>query len=230
MCKAFSCIVIRDKKVIWEAGKDSHEDLISKGKLQDNTNDPDKMKFARAEIVPDNKEKYPYLYPEKPWKFQVDERITPTWLNEEHEKLAWGAFNQWKAQVYTFNYQGARKPFNPLTKLHKPTDVDIANLKKWDSVRASVRDLVGASVRDSVWDSVGDSVWTSVWDSVWAYCGSFFPNIQEWKYIKHKKGTYPFQPCVDLWLAGFVPSFDGSVWRLHSGKKAKVVYEWNPKE
>ena len=35
----------------------------------------------------------------------------------------------------------------------------------------------------------------------------------------------PFQPAIDLWEAGFVPSFDGKVWRLYAGKDAQIVYE-----
>ncbi len=97
-----------------------------------------------------------------------------------------------------------------------------------DSVQASVWDSVGASVGDSVWDSVRDSardsVWDSVWDSVRAYIGSIFPNIKKWKYAPKTEG-YPYQSCIDLWKRGFVPSYDGKVWRLHSGKDAKIVYE-----
>jgi len=101
----------------------------------------------------------------------------------------------------------------------------------WASVWDSVGDSVGASVRDSVWDSVGASVWASVRDSVgdsvrdsvWAYFGSLFPNIQRWKYIEHEDGIYPFQPAVDLWKMGIVPSFDGNVWRLHSGEDAHII-------
>ena len=99
----------------------------------------------------------------------------------------------------------------------------------WDSVRAlvgaSVRALVGDSVRASVGDSVGASVGASVWDSVGAYIGSLFPNIGQWKYVTHRKGEYPFQPAVDLWKRGFVPSYDGKKWRLHSGAKAKIVWK-----
>jgi len=104
----------------------------------------------------------------------------------------------------------------------------------WDSVGDSVWDSVWASVRASVWDSVwasvGDSVGDSVWDSVWAYIGSLFPNIKKWKYIYHKEGVYPYQSAVDLWYSGFVPSFDGKIWRLHSGRKAKVVFEISKKD
>ena len=99
----------------------------------------------------------------------------------------------------------------------------------WDSVGASAWASVGASVRDSVWDSVGDSVWdsvgASVGASVWAYIGSLFPNITGWKCAPKTDG-YPYQPCVDLWKRGFVASFVGKVWRLHSGPKATIVYEW----
>ena len=56
-------------------------------------------------------------------------------------------------------------PFNQVF-IKKPTQKDIENLKKWDSVRASVWDSVRGSVWDSVWDSVGDSVWDSVRASV----------------------------------------------------------------
>jgi len=89
----------------------------------------------------------------------------------------------------------------------------------WASVWASVRDSVGYSVRASVWDSVWDSVWASVWDSVRVYDGSLF-------YIWGD--NYKYQSCVDLWKRGFAPSFDGTTWRLHSGKDAEVVYEWVP--
>jgi hypothetical protein len=69
-----------------------------------------------------------------------------------------------------YNLLGICFPLNPLTDVEhgEVTDVDIENLKKWSSIRASVGDSVGDSVRASVGDSVGDSVWASVRDSVWA--------------------------------------------------------------
>ncbi len=90
----------------------------------------------------------------------------------------------------------------------------------WDSVGASVWDSVGDSVRASVWDSVG----ASVRDSVRAYASSFFI-IEQYKYIKHEPFKNPYQPCVDLWEQGLVPSFDGKTWRLHGGTDAKILYE-----
>src|SRR3989304_248530 len=85
-------------------------------------------------------------------------------------------------------------PFK-LPKVEKPTKKDLENLKKWNSVWASVGDSVGASVgdsvgdsvrgsvwasvRDSVWAPVRDSVWAPVRNSVWAYVGSFF-QLKKW--------------------------------------------------
>ena len=93
----------------------------------------------------------------------------------------------------------------------------------WASVRASVGASVWDSVGASVWDSVRDSVRASVGDSVWAYVSSLFPNIKKWKYIYHEECVNPFQSCIDLWKGGYVPSFDGKVWRLHT--KAGIVWE-----
>ena len=68
-----------------------------------------------------------------------------------------------------------------------------------------------AAVRASVWASVRDSVR----DSVWAYMSSYFA-IDRWKYINHRKGYNPYTPCIKLFEAGYVPSFDGKKWRLHT--------------
>jgi len=140
-------------------------------------------------------------------------------------------------------------PFE-LPAVERVTDEQIDWLKSWapvwnsvrnsvgnsvrNSVGNSVRNSVGNSVWDSVWNSVEDVVWASVWEvvwasvwdvdwdavrvSVWAYFSSFFA-------IEYK---FDFSSAVKLWEVGLVPSFDGKVWRLHSGKDAKIIYEWTP--
>jgi hypothetical protein len=154
-----------------------------------------------------------------------------------------------------WDYYHALFPYNPLQKTRKKvTKKEIELLKKWASVRASVGSSVWDPVRDSVWTSVGDSwasvgrdsvwasvedsvwtdsVWGSVWASVWdsvkdsvgAYISSLFPNIKQWKYITHENGKNPFQPCIDLWNKNLVPSYGGKTWRLHTGPKAKIIWE-----
>ena len=113
--------------------------------------------------------------------------------------------------LFGWNYIEAANPIHPF-KIKPPeiTEVEFKLLKKWASVGASVEAYVGDSVGASVWNSVG------------AYIGSLFPAIKKWKYIDHRRGHYPFQPAVDLWKIGLVPSFDGKVWRLHGGKKGKI--------
>jgi len=92
----------------------------------------------------------------------------------------------------------------------------------WASVGASVCDSVWASVVASVCDSVCDSVWASVrasvCDSVGAYCGSFID-------IEYKVNI---SPSNKLWERGFVVSFDGATYRVHSGKQSKIVWEYKP--
>lgn len=60
--------------------------------------------------------------------------------------------------------------------------------------------------------------WASGWDSVGAYIASFFDIVYK----------YDFSSCIKLWERGLVPSYDGKTWRLHSGSKASIVYEWTP--
>ena len=115
-----------------------------------------------------------------------------------------------------------KKIKNPLFKrVGEVTKQDIKNLRKWDSVW----DSVGGSVRGSVGGSVRDSVL----DSVRCYTSSFF-RLNKWRYIDYKENENPFQPCIDLWERGFVPSFDGKTWRLHKGKNATICYEWETKK
>ena len=106
--------------------------------------------------------------------------------------------------LFGWKYSEAINPIDPFSIPKVPiTEKQIILLKKWHSVR------------DSVWDSVRDSVGHSVWDSVWAYIGSLFP----------KPNVYLFQPAVDLWKQGLVPSYDGKIWRLHGGIRGEILYE-----
>jgi len=140
-------------------------------------------------------------------------------------------------KLFGWNYLEACNPIRPFAL--KPPNINqthLDSLEKWASVWASVRASVGdsvwasvrASVGDSVWDSVWDSVGASVVDSVAAYIGSLFPRIKNWKYINDDKhGKYPFQPAANLWKEGFMPSFDGKIWRLHGGEKGEILWHGN---
>jgi hypothetical protein len=225
MCKAFSCIATR-KKVYWQLGIDHHNNLANKFKLDDTK----KGNIIPIEIVPKD-----YLNMTKPsqknkdWEFKFDEEC-PEWWKSSNERMCWSACKEWHSKIMKLvNWKEARNPIHPF-KLKIVENVSIKQkllLKEYDSVWDSVRNSVGNSVGASVWNSVGNSVRNSVWNSVWGYIGSlFYLKRNQWKYTeKIKTRGYPFQCVVDLWKQGLVPSFDGKTWRLHSGKKAKVVFE-----
>ena len=247
MCKAFSCVIGRDKTVTWRFGTDSHEDLIKIAGYTDDTIDPEKIEFCRVEISPKNRS---YLEPDE-WVFKIDMDVTPTWWTLAHKRACEREHKKW---VKELDKVLVRKPIvHPfqITPPEKITDEHIQLVREWasvwDSVMASVwcsvMDSVGdsvvdsfvASVMDSVMASVGDSfvasVWCSVMDSVMAsvgaYSGTFF-NLprSDWKYTENIPGEgYPFQPAVTLWEMGLVPSFDGRTWRLHGGPDGRVLWE-----
>lgn len=152
-------------------------------------------------------------------------------------------------ELLGWRYSEACNPVHPFKiPASKVTDKHIELLKKWISVCDSIWDIgirkvvwpsLRASYGDAVADTIGDSNWILVGDSVkasvdasvrlsvngalTAYTGSFFPNIKEWKNIKHKPGEYPFQSAADLWREGLVAAFDGKTWRLHGGLNAEIL-------
>jgi hypothetical protein len=242
MCKAFSCVIGRDKTVTWRFGTDSHEDLIKIAGYKDDTLDPEKIEFCRIEISPKNRS---YLEPDE-WVFKIDMDVTPSWWSLAHKRACEREHKKWMKQLDKIL---VRKPIiHPfqITPPEKITDEHIQLVREWDSVWASVRASVwgsvvasvGESAWDSVWDSAWDSVWASVgasvgasawdsvWASVWAYAGTFF-NIPRsgWTYTKNIPEGYPFQPAVTLWEMGLVASFDGNKWRLHGGPDGRVLWE-----
>jgi hypothetical protein len=242
MCKAFSCVIGRDKTVTWRFGTDSHEDLIRIAGYKDDTLDPEKIEFCRIEISPKNGS---YLEPDE-WVFKIDMDVTPAWWTLAHKRVCEREHKKW---IKELDKVLVRKPIiHPfqITPPEKITDEHIQLVREWASVWASVRASVwgsvvasvGESVWDSVWDSAWDSVWASVgasvgasawdsvWASVWAYAGTFF-NIPRsgWTYTKNIPEGYPFQPAVALWELGLVPSFDGKTWRLHGGPDGRVLWE-----
>lgn len=123
----------------------------------------------------------------------------------------------------------------------------------WDFVKSSVGDTAWNLVRDSAWDFIKNSnyakiplapnldedeegrrdlakgrVERSFMASLWAYVGSLFiPIVRKWRYvgIGHERGTYPFQPAVNLWKEGLVATDDGCCWMLHGGPKAKILWK-----
>jgi len=87
MCNFFSCIVLKDGQVIWDAGIDSHEELIKIAKVEDKTSDPAKLTFARVEIIPPNNDVFEDDV--KKWTLRIDQSITPGWWSKDHKKACY---------------------------------------------------------------------------------------------------------------------------------------------
>ena len=77
MCQFFSGIITREK-TLWDYYNDSHEELIRKYKLNDNTHDPD---FVRVELLPQDNDIFNHDI--KNWKLKVDQDYRPEWFNEK---------------------------------------------------------------------------------------------------------------------------------------------------
>ena len=91
MCNFFSCLVDKKKRVYWKGGVDNHHELIEIFKLDDNTTDQQRIKFAKIEIVPPSGILF---YPLEQWKFKVDESVRPEWFSPAHEKACWEALGK----------------------------------------------------------------------------------------------------------------------------------------
>jgi hypothetical protein len=217
MCKAFSLLVTKSKKVYWKVGLDSHDELqdLFKSKdreLVDDKKPPDNT-FARIEIVPKDDN---YLKPKPKWKYIIDEQVKPNWINKSYEKPCYEALKKWQDKIYSqVNVKEALNPIYPF-KIKPPEKITKRHIEAvklwasvWDSVGDPVRDPVWASVWDSVGDSVGDSVWDSVrdpvrdpvfgsvwdpvWDSVWASVWALvWASVRDsvWASVRASVGAY----------------------------------------
>ena len=242
MCKCASFVVTKSK-VFWSKTSDSHEEIIKEFNLHEGVNGNN---FVRVEVSPEGNN---LSLPLKDWEFKVDQDCVPGWFSNDvkkYEKLCSLELKKWAKHKLNFNVQEAFNLIHPFkvkrTKKNTLSKKEIeALVRDWASVgasiRASIRASVGYSVRYSVRDStvtsvwcsvgasvgasVGDSVWYSVGDSVNGYIGSLFPNVKKWEGLEGK--VNPWESIRKLWINGYVPSFDGEVWRIHEGPKVKVV-------
>lgn len=167
MCKAFSCIVLKDRTVLWKFGVDSHDDILKMNNIPDDTADADKVAFCRVEIIPRNND---YFNPDI-WMFNIDQNPIPVWMEEDHEQACWKAFWKWKENFEKILIK--KQIINPF-EIEPPeiTDKHISLLKKWNSYRASIKNSIYNSNVASIWESTEYRIWKSIGgsirDSIWA--------------------------------------------------------------
>lgn len=150
--------------------------------------------------------------------------------------------------LFGWNYSEAINPVNPFELIPPQiTDKEIKLLCDWASVVSLIMDTewsmtppVGcmiSPVRYMIWDMLDSTivsetvkqrgdyfiVWnklhTLIKDAVSAYIMSLSSKKRP------KKGTYLFQPAVDLWRMGLVPAFNGKLWCLYGGRKPEILWK-----
>ena len=201
MCKFFSFVTKGSKKYYFDWE-------TRKGLFESNPKDysPDSHSSICHKFALDDDKVNKYEFNPLTKEFTADQ------INiKDNQALAkkWVETLDFKTIIEPLNIKTIIHPFKDIDKVSDVTEAHIELLMQWDSVRASVR--------------------ASVWDSVRAIISSYF-DLENWLYIYHEEGINPFQPCIDLWEQGLVPSYDGKTWRLHSGENADVVYETNLKK
>ena len=204
MCKFFSVVSNGDGKPLYFDAKDRKEILNKKLKYEADSHTSIADFFGYKGKKEDTLNKYEYSPITR--VFEIDQKNNP--VDDSAEIKVFCEQLDFKTIVPELIIHPIVHPFKDF-KVTKVSKKDIELLRQWDSVG------------DSVWNSVWASVGASVRDSVGAYISSFF-DLPKWKNIKHKKGENPFQPGIDLWHRGIIPSFDGKIWRLH-GYKGKVL-------
>ena len=132
--------------------------------------------------------------------FNIDEPVE----GHDHQLAKdWVEKLDFKAVVPDLVIKPIVHPFNDVIPPSEITEEILEKLREWNSV----------------WNSVGNSVWNSVVNSVGNSVGNYISSFFDTEYkFDNSSGLY-------LWKHGLVPSFDGTTWRLHGGKEAKILWE-----
>lgn len=165
--KGFACIVSENGKIYRRTGIDSCADLMKQYHLVDDGS------YIGIHVVPDNDEKYPYLYPEYDWKMLVYKSACPSWFTEEMKSDVWSAFEEWKDNVYSiFDYKGLRVVTADDVLDIAPTDaeykVTIEELAAFLKCAHDTNSLV-TYIRESVLGTIQSAVGTSISNDAYNY-------------------------------------------------------------
>lgn len=118
------------------------------------------------------------------------------------------------------------------TSVWKSIDISLINDPRMNTIMFSVGYNLIESILDSIENSNSNQFYLFVdvvRSSVLASLGAYISSLV-WQYQDQKQNYNPYQSAIELWNNGFVPSFDGEVWRLHTGKDANIVFEINQEE
>ena len=136
---------------------------------------------------------------------------------------------------------------DPLNNCIKPLPNEyIILLKEWSNIDR----FAYISSYNYIMKYVGKYIYNYINDCIWSYCGNHImnaicfsvPPCMMNSYLYNSmvnslvvygasffdiKYNFDFSPLLKLYNAGFVPSFDGVKWRLHSGLEGTIIFEIN---
>lgn len=164
----FSCVVSESGEVAWKMN------MTNFGKLANRLTNGGS--YAKVEVLPQNNEAYPYLYPDSEWKMFILEEQIPTWFTDIHAQKVMDAFEDWKAEAYgTIDLDKLFHLSDPRNvPIAEPTEQDIANFHKWidtysyvsafprTAIQDTLRNAAGPSLASDAWNYVSETMWEQV--------------------------------------------------------------------
>ena len=160
----FSCVIDENGEVYWALAVSSFDKL--------NAMVPDDVESAKIQVLPQNDEEYPYLYPDSEWKIFVNEAEMPSWFSDESVESITAAFEEWKAEAYSQWQQELLEMIDvdSLNQTLTGLDLDYATpmtedlfemLKEWVAVwnEEGVAGYINIEVSTLGYKQVGPSVW-----------------------------------------------------------------------
>jgi hypothetical protein len=153
MCKAFSCLITKSKKVYWKTGVDGHDKLqnmfAKKDKELKDDKDAPHNTFARIEIVPKDGN---YLNPKQKWVYQIDEKVKPDFLTKSYEKICRKEWKKWFNEAYLIDAD--------LETLPKNEFIYVVNSKIAQLTDKQTIEMYGFSQVGEMWGSTTTNLWS----------------------------------------------------------------------
>lgn len=161
----FSCVISESGEVAWKMNMTDFEKLAKR--LSDDSD------YVKVEVLPQNDEAYPYLYPDSEWKMYLLEEEVPEWFNAEYAQKVQDAFEEWKEEAYSkidldelFHITDPRD-----AEVKEPDEDDIQNMLDWietyNYVSAYPRTATLDTIVNAVGSSLGYDAWNYVNETVW---------------------------------------------------------------
>ena len=151
MCNFFSAIVLKNGEIVYDLNSSSHEDLIEKAGVKDETADPAELSFARIEILPDNNDVF-----QKKWCLKIDQSITPDWFSDEYKKKCMDIFFKEVYPACVFIEKKDLRFKNRKNLFLKDSSADLHDSSSAVLTGKSSADLFGSSSADLFGSSFAD--------------------------------------------------------------------------